>query len=769
MHITDRIRSSIDSNGIKLLSLDLFDTLIFRKVNRPQDIFSISYSLAIQHISLPIEQKEYQELRVHAEKAAREKTQSEDITLEEIYAEMPFSKEQSNVLLACELAAEQQSSFILPELAQLLSEISAQGISVCFISDMYLSVTQIRETFFNDFPDLTTIPLFVSSQIRLTKSSGKIFPYVKQSCEIEYSDWLHVGDNKISDFDSPRRLGIQAIHFGILLDNKMIGKAESEFYAVSNSAMAARMLAASDFSDKEAGEHRIAHELGAFVWGPLFSNFADWIIDKTIAANSRVILCLMREGHLLQPLLTAKLKHRGIENIQVIKFYISRRAAFWPSVDLERQDWFDKLVEIWVQTRGYTVVNFVRDFKIQDPERYEKYYDYDLKDSQGIYLNETTVLRCLTSEARKKQGELESYIRQQKKMIHQYFHQMVDCNFRECVTVDFGCGGTAQGAMESIFVQSAKQNLLFYSAGRIYRYLQKTVYSSFIGATNNRWQIRNTLGRSPECIEALMLGDEGSTLSYRQDDNGVVLPVVGRSIPENKAICDNFLAGVLKFIEYQVKFQLSKISDDDCISILARYIKQPTGAESSLFQSIYHQDNFGADTLFPIVCDKQIAEVKKLGIVEMLSKFNQKRRWGYRRINWPQAVVSTLDKHYLFNELGINNDNFSHALTLIDKINDKGWDEFAIYGVGMFYETMKPLFEQHNYKINCLIDRKAEFNDSLQVNGEKVLTINDALNSGIPRVVVCSNAFIDEIVDNITVSARNLEIAYPFEIMTVSN
>ena len=87
MNIRKQIIDQLDK--VEYVSFDVFDTLLFRMVRFPQQIFEKMLEKAPWLFPNYLDACEWKELRMHAEKWAREKKQGKEVTLEEIYGEFP--------------------------------------------------------------------------------------------------------------------------------------------------------------------------------------------------------------------------------------------------------------------------------------------------------------------------------------------------------------------------------------------------------------------------------------------------------------------------------------------------------------------------------------------------------------------------------------------------------------------------------------------------------------------------------------------------------
>ena len=81
----------IDSGNYDILSLDIFDTVVWRTTPRPKDLFfQVAATLLEQDLIWNSSSPEgFAKERVTAEERARRRRPSFEVTLEDIYAEFP--------------------------------------------------------------------------------------------------------------------------------------------------------------------------------------------------------------------------------------------------------------------------------------------------------------------------------------------------------------------------------------------------------------------------------------------------------------------------------------------------------------------------------------------------------------------------------------------------------------------------------------------------------------------------------------------------------
>jgi len=730
-------------HNITHVSFDIFDTLVFRHVHSPTELFT-SISTINGNNEMALSASEFATLREQAERVARKKEHvKEDITLIQIYAELPFDNAYKIRLMEAELLTEKQCYVLNEKLIRVIDQLSKSGVTLCLISDMYLSSEQIRQTYLQN-TILQNLPLYVSSEQGLTKFSGKLFSYVATELGLDYAQWLHVGDNIDTDVRSAQAAGLHAIHFHPTLNVREICDAEKRQFQVEGLSSADRLLAALD-SQASSEHEKAAYELGAFVWGPILTAFSHWVLKKADKTGCSTIICLMREAYVFAPLIKLHLNKMGRNDLTVVNFYVSRKSAFWPSVDVNKARWLEDLMDTLMTYRGYTLENFVKDFGVSSELLNQFDPRLELKNIEGVYVEGEALYARLFRDVDSNREYLVSKIHQQKAYLSQYFTQVCDAPFSQCAVVDFGNGGTIQHSLEKIFKQPAGANLLFYSSQRIYRFINDTIFHAFIPFGNDRFKISETLSRSPECIEALLLGDEGSTLEYKEKQ-GIINPVTAAGLVNNQMLCKQFLAGAEVFMQYAVGPHRPAISKNNAMGLLARYVVMPTPIEANIFRELLHQDNFGTEGEYPVIDDNQLEWLQDFGLDNALLDNSRVSRWQLGHIHWPQGVISSLDGTIIPQYLGlIKNDNIHYIQKLISNILSLNLRHIAVYGAGEFYTQMYPFLQQHGIIIDCLVDRRAEVSEPYEIMGQKVVGLDTALDSGFRNFVICSHAFRDEI------------------------
>lgn len=192
----------------KVVSFDVFDTLIERTVKLPSDIFALVGEAVLDP------DNGFVQKRIQAEKEARARSVSGEVTLEEIYAGLRTEYgELTNRLMSEEM--ELEISSCIPKSS--MTEVYKAAIDSCekvfIISDMYLP-SSVIEKMLDKCGINAYVKVYVSNEYNCNKISGKLFDRVILENCINRSDMLHIGDSVKADFLGARKAKISSYLIG---------------------------------------------------------------------------------------------------------------------------------------------------------------------------------------------------------------------------------------------------------------------------------------------------------------------------------------------------------------------------------------------------------------------------------------------------------------------------------------------------------------------------------------------------------------------------
>lgn len=341
------LQDSIDKdyrrqNAKKLYSFDVFDTLFTRTTITPPGIFAIvqrSLNNGSEWSDIPNHVKSnFYELRINAERLARvmcrgtdfdkydeENLPHEDVTFEDIYQVLTFSNlltdTQAKRIMELEIQTEISSLVGIPRNIEFVKRLIADGNRVIAISDMYHSGTVIRRMLLSVDPVFENVVVYSSSDLMLTKGSGNIYRKIREIESINFEDWHHTGDNKRSDYEIPKTLGMTAELYPITwrndIENYMIDGNYSDAYTQMFIADARNAKAIYDLRGKAA----VGADLGTFFLLP----YVDFILNNCLSRGIKRLYFIARDGYILQKIADILIEKRGLD-ISTKYVYGSRKA-----------------------------------------------------------------------------------------------------------------------------------------------------------------------------------------------------------------------------------------------------------------------------------------------------------------------------------------------------------------------------------------------------------------------------------------------------------
>ncbi|MFZ2314435.1 MAG: HAD family hydrolase [Gammaproteobacteria bacterium] len=295
---------------IKVLSLDCFDTIIFRKAFAPTDVF---YDL--QHKPAFKELGYTAFLRMSTESRARgaKKTLSEltEVCLNDIYrAGFPdLTTKQVDDLSNEELEAEIETCFAFPAMVEVIRAAKQRGLSIIVVSDTYFNEKQLTKLLSHALPDdaLAAISkIFCSADYGIDKHGG-LFEHVLKEINHPPQAFLHVGDNPTADFNAANTKKMNALH--LYHHNKniinLLRMQEIAACFFDGNIRHKRSLSSpyrAIFAETSVDLTRPEVEIGYYSLGQIMYSFAHFIRDevqklKQLGKNTKVLF-LMRDAYL---------------------------------------------------------------------------------------------------------------------------------------------------------------------------------------------------------------------------------------------------------------------------------------------------------------------------------------------------------------------------------------------------------------------------------------------------------------------------------------
>lgn len=196
-----------------LFCFDIFDTLLFRRCERPIDVFPKVWDKALKKYSnQTLTPEEYLNLRRKAELEMESKNAPRH-GFNLIFDEMNFEPELICFLKKAEIETEQEMVYRNSSVYSFICHLKHLKKKIVLVSDMYHSKEVIEELLVSAGIDLTMFSdIFVSSEYDCRKRTGKLFEKVFEHYpEIDKHRIVHIGDDVRGDFDGAHVAGIDAV------------------------------------------------------------------------------------------------------------------------------------------------------------------------------------------------------------------------------------------------------------------------------------------------------------------------------------------------------------------------------------------------------------------------------------------------------------------------------------------------------------------------------------------------------------------------------
>lgn len=529
-YILNRIRK------YKVVSFDIFDTLLKRDVFFPTDVFVL---VEREYNRRFCQQLDFANIRKNAEKIAREKSSYEDVTFDEIYSEINLSVSEKKILQQLELDAESSLLHSNIEVQYLFDKCLNSGKIIYLVSDMYLP-KKFLEMILNREGISGYKCLYLSCEQRAKKGTGLLFSILCKIENINRKDIIHIGDSIYADYIGALRAGIRALHIKRNICNTLYSKRPSV-----NTSLDKRSLFA--FINTRIPQFASrGQRLGYELLGPIIYSYCKWIHDSLLADNkeSKVRLWFAaRDMYLFS--MAYKLIYQEEANCEYV--YISRK-SLRPILTQAVGDLTESgnvlargeyTLEELIRYMGYSLNDIDSSKKIDLGKKYNARKLNDHKEIKDILASEKILHgeRMLASEGMK-------YLKE---------HGLFDTDI---LLVDVGWHGTTQYILEKI-QKSKSEN--FSVKGLYIGCLDGT--DEKIGRNNYKAflfdeQKASSFTTGIILFESLILAPHGSVIRY-QTKEGNVIPMLDEAENVSEFITD-VQYGAIQFVKEFRKSILDK-------------------------------------------------------------------------------------------------------------------------------------------------------------------------------------------------------------------
>lgn len=517
-----------------VVSFDIFDTLIFRAVEKPADVFRLLEG-KWKHTGFAGQ-------REAAERKARLKKQ--EVSIEDIYEilsrELSIDKEAG---IACELEMEAKVCYANPYMHEVYRRLMENGKTLIAVSDMYIPHDQMKRLLAGcGYGGFSRI--FVSCDYGAGKGSGELQGIVRQEMGAQLT-YIHAGDNMRSDIQGSRQAGWDTFYYPNIQKSgspyrpkEMVSLAAAFYKGLANG----RLHSGAPCGD---GHYQYGYAYG----GIMAAGYCQYLDGLARREGIDQFLFVARDGYILN-----KIYRRYFHNVDSAYVPFSRFASYQITMERSWRNFLQNVVSARARVSPRE--------KLSDAMRIcgigflEKYLDrYCL--APGMEFNEKTCRR-VEQVFEENMEEILPYYAEGESAAGEYFAGIIGEHKKICVA-DIGWTGTSVTSLHYFLKEKCGMDIevcgalmgMSSSVSAGIGFDTKLMHSYMFSTGKNHENLMRHTGKQNEIdfrnllAEILFTEDAPTFLKFSRDGNGKVKLVYGP--PENngeavkemqKGICD---------------------------------------------------------------------------------------------------------------------------------------------------------------------------------------------------------------------------------------
>lgn len=600
----------------RLITVDVWDTLLRRKCHPDAVKIHVSNFLLNNYFSRikPIYHDAWQLMRERQSTEGRigayyrSSGMDDEYKLHEVYRqwlEIVFTSAEDidfiiETLENVELQQEKYVIYADPQIENYLDSYSSP--SCVFVSDFYMSATNLMELIRHVGLDRLVDQGYSSCDHYLNKRSGRLFEFVHDNEGVCASSTLHIGDNPYSDVRIPKKLGIQTLNYLPEAESNKQRELKNQFeHRDSSIAEYLSIFSSSATAPPSlAGIERRLYEYG-LACAPLLIGFTFFIMEQAIRQGHEKVYFFTREGEFFKSVYDALRDAQPLSQqapySEILE--VSRLATFAPSL---RTFTPQELMRIWNHYNTQSVAALFKSMNVDpvgaithlsrhgiDPHEPIR---YPWLDQRIIALfNDPLLCDLLSKEVSKHRHSLMIYLEQKG----------LSASSKKIAIVDIGWRGTIQDNL-AYLLPECQFDGYYLGLERFLNIQPVNCSKSAFGPNLNQveWAHLPDFFRAVAPLEMLCNSSNGSVVGYKVSIHSAVAERIVDGA-EN-AIFDNYVKHFQKSVIASVAgiaeiIKIHAIGSEElrplAIKIWRDIIRMPNSDVATAYFQLNHNEQFG--------------------------------------------------------------------------------------------------------------------------------------------------------------------------------
>ena len=548
----------------KVISFDIFDTLITRIVDNPEIVFKM--------LGVIFNIDNFDNIRKNMQSECGLKLIDEKnyphANIDEIYDYIKEKKGIKNTkdIMDKELSLEKELLFQNPEIYEVYKYARKNNKRVVVTSDMYILLDDIKDILkkcgYDKFDEI-----YLSSDRRKAKFNGELFDLLIEEENVLPNEILHIGDNYNHDYLLAKSKGIDSYHYTSTLLDKHDDIALSLHYGINRLIK----LRKNDF-------WTTLGSTGGLLYYAIYK--------KLLEKNENNYIFLARDGYNMYKLFN-KYTKKHIEYL-----YASRRSMLLASIDEINEDSLRVLPPF---TLGQTVKEILSFICMDDI--------YSLNDIKSVgFTSFDDVIKNVEDidKFKKlyliKEKEFLNVCSTEREAAYKYFKKvgLID---KDNYVFDCGWNGSSQYLLNNLLNKiSSKSTTKFFYTGifdnsKSRRQISPDSFETYLFGFDDNQELANSIKDSIVILELFFGAPHNSVYKYSKDT------YVLDDFENDFEYKEKILNGIMDYFELMIpimdKYNFN-ITRDNAIYPIVNLINNPTNIEAVTIGNISNVDSFAS-------------------------------------------------------------------------------------------------------------------------------------------------------------------------------